>query len=430
MALAFSLLLIAGLAAPFFSRSEAQAAVAGADLEVRVGYFGDDKDYRTKAVLTRSDLESLGTQTYYYENVTRVGTVMGTVARGPRITDVLTAAGIDLASVQTINLRTTDGQKVNNWFVSLNMDQWVNSTRYYYPDLRANYERVENDDGTDNGKVMPLPGSLNGAQTVPAILAIESYATKSPDAELDPSMMGTTESYRFCSGQTPMTEGVLCGDITSMNSAKWIFGIDVTLYGSAGDATGLALSLDDKNLVVGSKVQIKYQIKGTELFEDKVNGKLTWKSSNPSVAKVNANGVVTILKKGTVTITATTANGISQSVTITATDKKKKESQPVQKKEEVKTQNITVDIPEPKRTEDKKQEDKQQETGKKDADSGLREILLEGDMYDREEMSAGATPLDAQQRSPIAGTVALCGCGACAAAGGLVHLFKYIKEVL
>lgn len=37
----------------------------------------------------------------------------------------------------------------------------------------------------------------------------------------------------------------------------------------------------------------------------------TYKSSNPSVAKVNAKGVVTALRKGSATITATTHNGVS-----------------------------------------------------------------------------------------------------------------------
>ncbi len=436
LALMISALLVTGLAAPFVAAGEAQAAEAGADLEVRVGYFGDDKDYRTKAVLSRADLESMSEGPYEYSNVTRVGTVMGTVGRGPSILNILAAAGIDAGSVQTINLRTTDGTKVNNWFVSLNMDQWVNSTRYFYPELRANYERVENEDGTDNGKVLPLPGSLADPQTVPAILAIESYTTKNPDEVIDPSMMDESVSYRFCAGQTQMTEGELCGDVSSMNSAKWIFGIDVTLYGSAGDATDLELSLDKTDLIVGSKAQVKYQVYGVDLFGDKVNTKRKWTSSDPSVAKVDKNGLVTILKKGKVTITATTQNGISRSVTINATEKKKKEEQKKQepakkqeqkKQQEKKQENIIVYQPKPKEQEKSKTAE---DDNKKETTSGLREILLEGDMYDREEMDPEATPLDAQKRSPIAGTVAMCGCGMCAAVGGIGRLIKYLKEVL
>ena len=448
---AISALLVVCLAAPLFTPGRAQAAQAGADLEVRVGYFGDDKDYRRKAVLTRSDMEALSQGVYEYSNVTRVGTVMGTVARGPTIYSILEAAGIDESSVQMINLRTTDGKEVNNWFVSLNMDQWVRSTRYYYPFLRSNYERVEDpdpemisDEGMASGKVRPKDGALRGAKIVPAILAIESVSTKDPDEAIDASMMNEDASYRFCTGQSKMEAGVDCADYSSMNSAQWVFGIDVQLYGTPADPTGLELSLSKSNLVVGSKAQITYKIRGADLFDDKVVKTLTWKSSDPSIATVDSNGVVTILKKGKVTITAKTSNGISKSVTINAKDKtKKKQSKQPEKKaqpkqpekkvqpgqNEKKTQNIVVTVPEPKKTDSGDDgQDKRHEGGEKDT-SGLHEILLEGDMYDREEMDAAATPLDEQQRSPLAAACALGGTGVCLGAGGLIRFFKYLKEV-
>ena len=59
----------------------------------------------------------------------------------------------------------------------------------------------------------------------------------------------------------------------------------------------------------------------------------------------------------------------------------------------------------------------------------MREIILEGPMYDREEMNKAATPLEAQKRSPLAASVAAVSGGICAAAGGLTRLFMFIKEV-
>ena len=175
IAVAFCLLLTAGPVMCFFA-APVHAATPGQDLEVRVGYFGDDMDYRTKAVLSRSQIEALGMETRYYSNLTNVGTVMGIIAQGPKITDVIEAAGIDCGSVQMIHLRTTDGQSGNEWFAngSLNMDQWVNATRYYYPELRANYEI------TDDGLTLPKEGSLANSSTVPAILAVRSAETKNP----------------------------------------------------------------------------------------------------------------------------------------------------------------------------------------------------------------------------------------------------------
>ena len=472
-------LLLILCALPLF---QVRAETAGADLEIRVGYFGDDADYRTKAVLTRADLEGLSPETYQYSNVTRVGTVMGTIARGPTIFSILDAAGIDAASVQTINLRTTDGTNANNWFISLNMDQWVNATRWYYPYLRENYERVEEEEGAEDpegwgmtaGKVLPGEGALRGAKKVPAILAIESYSTKDPLEAIDAGMMNEDTSYRFCTGQSTMTDGEECGDYSSMNSAQWVFGIDVTLYGSPSEASGLELNLDQKDLVVGSTKQIAYTIYGQNLFEDKVSGNLSWTSSDPSVATVDQNGVVTILKKGKVTITATTENGISRSVTIDAVEKQeekpeeepKPEPEPKPENKETKSKDpgqpeeekaaeepVTVkkteppsrpekvekpetpqeadksETPEePEQSEDDGEPDESEQPEKK-LPSGMREIILEDSMYDRQEMNAMATPLDAQKRNPLAAAIAMSGAGICMSAGGLLRFILYWLEV-
>ncbi|MEA4923585.1 MAG: Ig-like domain-containing protein [Eubacteriaceae bacterium] len=401
--------IIMGSVGIFFC-DNAFAETPGRTLNVRVGYFGDDKDYRVKAKLTRDDLEACGTNTYYYSNVTRVGTVMGTVARGVTILDMLEAAGIDPGSVQTINLRTTDGTKVNNWFVSLNMDQWVNKTRYYYPKLRGNYE---NEDGN---AVIPKDGSLSGAETVPAILAIESYATKSPSEKLEPGSMDERRSYRFCVGQTAMQENTACGDWSSMNSAYWIFGVDVTLYGKASDVTGISLDLSQKNLKVGSKEKITATLKGQELFQDKVSGNVTWSSSDTSIATVDKHGVVTIKKKGKVTITATSDNGVSRSVVINGVDGKKKT--------EKENGNNTPAVSDSK--------NRQNETGTskgKIRSAGIREIVLGGSMYDREKMAGGATALDAQKRDKRAAPIAVTGAMICAAGGAVYRILMYLKEV-
>ncbi len=479
LALFFCALLTGMLAAPLLelavpekSTSAAHAAEAGGDLEIRVGYFGDDQNYRTKAVLKRADLERLaqdqGGVIYQYSNVTRVGTVMGTIARGPTVISILEAAGIDPGSVQTINLRTTDREgTANNWFVSLNMDQWVNSTRWYYPFLRSDYERQEYEDGYQDpeegmaeGMVVPGSNALRAAKTVPAILAIQSYSTKDPDEAIDETMMNEEVSYRFCAGQTKMKAGVPCGEYTSMNSAQWVFGIDVTLYGSPAEASDLELSLDDSNLVVGSRKQIGFQIYGQDLFEDLVNTDLTWTSSNPKIARVDKNGVVTILKAGKVTITATTSNGISKSVTINAADKKSKKKKPKEKKPQEKQpqkkqpqekKENTQTTPQKKvnqaqqrilhnqrkAEEQEKAEEKQREqsaqagqSGQKKMGAGMREIILEGDITDHEEINENTTPLDARRRTPVAGAVAVAGAGIFAGAGGVLRFLGYLKEVL
>ena len=50
-------------------------------------------------------------------------------------------------------------------------------------------------------------------------------------------------------------------------------------------------------------------------------------------------------------------------------------------------------------------------------------------MYDRQEMDAEATPLDAQGRDPNAAIYAGIGAGICAGAGAITRLLLYLKEV-
>ena len=228
---------------------ESFGQTAGDTLTVRVGYWGEDGDYRVKAQLTKQQLEALPQQTNFYTNMTRVGTIMATVGRGPELSDVINAAGIDIGSVRMIHLRTTDaGGRINNWFLDFKADKYIGSTLYYYPNIIDNWEVI----GENLGK--PLEGALEGRSKVDTILAIESYSTKVPSKakEINASQMNEEDSYRLCAGQSLLTEGQETSDVSSNESAKWIFGIDVTLWGSPEDATGLEISLDDPDIMVGS----------------------------------------------------------------------------------------------------------------------------------------------------------------------------------
>ena len=312
---------------------------AGADLTIRVQYLGErEEKIRTKAVFSRSELEAMGASTYNYSNVTRVGTVMSIVARGPELLTIIERAGIDLNSIDYITFRTTDGEGehsryTRNFYVGTHMT----ATRYFYPYLTENYER-----GEDGLSLTPLKGSLNKAVRVPSILALEYYSTKSPGVTPEASQMTTANSYRFCLGQTPLKEeqattpGYEGGDVSAMESAVDIFGIDVTLLGSP--VKGISLDLSDTTIKVGSQKKISAVIQGDELFEGDYGfdtSDLTWSSSDPSIATVDENGVITVKKQGAVTITATAPNGMTASITINgdkatseevkATDKKTKE---------------------------------------------------------------------------------------------------------
>lgn len=309
---------------PAFAQ-EAHAETAGEDLSVRVQYFGERGDLiREKARFSRSDLEAMGAQEWCYSNVTNVGTVMSMKAYGPEVLTIIEAAGIDPGAVSNITFRTTDGYTRN-----FNVEQHLSGGRYFYPHLSAGYER------SDDGKTLiPLEGSLADAQEVPAILALEFGATKAPFVDAWSLSMGTRQTYRFCMGQTPLAEGARSrpgqdgGDVSSMDSVHSIYGIDVTLAGSP--VSGIGIDPVGTDLKVGSVTKLNIYISGDELFADEFGsaiGKLTWKSSDPSIAKVDQEGNVTILKAGKVTITVTAENGMSASVVINGTGKPKKERQ-------------------------------------------------------------------------------------------------------
>ena len=63
----------------------------------------------------------------------------------------------------------------------------------------------------------------------------------------------------------------------------------------------------------GETINLIVNIKPIELFSDK----LTWESSDPSIATVDENGVVRGIKEGTVTITVASSNGKKATCTVT-----------------------------------------------------------------------------------------------------------------
>lgn len=66
------------------------------------------------------------------------------------------------------------------------------------------------------------------------------------------------------------------------------------------EATELTLSHSTADMEVGKTLEIKYTI----LPADADNQTITWNSSNPDVATVSAEGVVSALARGSATITA------------------------------------------------------------------------------------------------------------------------------
>lgn len=409
------------------ANAETTSGVPGEVLSVRVQYAGEREDkIREKVSFTADELGNMGAAVYRYTNVTDVGTVLQIVAVGPPLLNVIEAANIDVNSIKMITFKTSDGYSRN-----FDVGKHLTSERYYYPNLPKNYQR-----NSDAMTLIPLEGSLADAQRVPSILALKSDSTKNPTKTPSTDDMDLDECFRFCLGQTPLIEGLETvphydgGDVNAMDSAQYIYGMDITLYGSP--VKGIQLNVDDTDLKVGSKKKISAIIEGDELFADEfgfTTDDLTWSSSAPDIVSVSEDGTIVVLKEGTAIITATAPNGMTASITINAS-KDAKDEQTSTKTEGNGNGSGTGQND----NGDGKKNDKKTETvtGIVVKEVTLEEVVPEdvGSDADRKEMAADATALDeAEKTNPI--TVLLSGYTAALAAGfgAAFRIRRYYKEV-
>lgn len=124
----------------------------------------------------------------------------------------------------------------------------------------------------------------------------------------------TYKSVKWSSSNTKVAKVNSAGKVTAVAPGKAT--ITCTMNDSGKKATcvvtvkavavkSVKLNKTSANINVGSTLSLKATVNPTNA----TNKAVTWKSSNPSVASVSANGTVKGLKAGTVTITCTTKSG-------------------------------------------------------------------------------------------------------------------------
>jgi len=252
-------------------------------LTIKIGYYGGP--YYTKKVFSVSDLEAMPQVEQAYTLIDNMPAVVIDSAKGVKLTDLLVSAGIDVNSVQSFYFYATDF--TNGWYVCLPKSYLLDTPRYYYPNLPTHWV---------SDKQPTIPGAVYGAIQAPTIIATQDnwqrFAT-SPDF----SVQDTSTRLRLLFGQTDTSTQ------TAMRSAKWVHAIEVMLGGTP--PSGITLDQNIANLKVGSTVQLT----ATVAPDDATDKSVTWSSSDTSVARVDNNGLVTVVGTGTATITVSTVYG-------------------------------------------------------------------------------------------------------------------------
>ena len=148
----------------------------------------------------------------------------------------------------------------------------------------------------------------------PTSLTLDIDDTSQLIATINP-INATNKTVRWSSGNTSIASVSSTGVVTAVAPG--------TVYITATTTDGTNLSASCKVTVrerMASSITLNYnslslyvyqtaQLLATVYPGDVANKTVTWKSSNPSVATVNNNGLVTAISSGIVTITATTTDG-------------------------------------------------------------------------------------------------------------------------
>ena len=169
-------------------------------------------------------------------------------------------------------------------------------------------------------RVVAVPTKIAMTKTSATVGVGESYTILPKITAVDGANTALTWSSSNAQIASVNGSGVVTGLATGSATitAKTVNGLTANCKVTVSKApSGLSLSPASGTLSIGQVGQ--YKVKAAS---GTVGSVVTYKSSNPSVASVDADGVVTGVSAGTVTITATVYNGMTATATLTVKDKK------------------------------------------------------------------------------------------------------------
>lgn len=290
----------------------AHADEARADLSVYVGYAGGP--YYLKDTITDVELWAMSDGAVHeYSSFDSAYYLRKGFGRGPALSDVFQAAGVDPSAMWRFYFSTGDSYIVDDggygneaWYYG----ELCGTTRYYFPDYPSHV------DFELRGTVYDADELWGTAQATPTIIALESsfYRIEGADDPYwgDSSLMTGDLGYRVMFGQTGPTDG------NARNSAQMVRSITCIIGGNDGsdlpeivvDTSGLPVD-ENGNLVaeVGDSFTIMPGLSASDPLVSQMGvADIDWRSADEGVATVtkNADGsvTVTIVGEGAVSIGA------------------------------------------------------------------------------------------------------------------------------
>ncbi|MDR3295572.1 MAG: hypothetical protein LBT26_07070 [Clostridiales Family XIII bacterium] len=205
------------------SRGTGADGLRSDSLTIKVGYFGSD--YEIRKVYTMDEFLKLPQVQQVYTWIDRMPAVVVNSARGALLSDILTDAGIDLGSIETLYLYCKDIE--GTWYQSYPGSYLLERKRYYYPHLAELWNL---------DLMAPMLGAMEDPVPVQTMIAVMDRWERFADAPNFDGMV-TDNRFRLVFGQT---DGF---SQEAYRSAKWIHAIEILLGGAPPDE-GAAIDAD------------------------------------------------------------------------------------------------------------------------------------------------------------------------------------------